>query len=72
MVHLRPSARSGLRLFAVCRTQYASVCTWRGAEEAERELTSRPTARASCPMTGEGWCLGAAEAPGKLDGRWRC
>ena len=32
----------GLRpLFAVCRTQYASVCMWRGAwEEAERELTS--------------------------------
>jgi LuxR family maltose regulon positive regulatory protein len=28
-------------LFAVCRTQYASVCMWRGAwEEAERELTS--------------------------------
>ena len=27
-------------LFAVCRTQYASVCMWRGAwEEAERELT---------------------------------
>ena len=28
-------------LFAVCRTQYASVCMWRGGwEEAERELTS--------------------------------
>src|SRR5204863_5209850 len=28
-------------LFAVCRTQYASVCMWRGAwDEAERELTS--------------------------------
>jgi LuxR family maltose regulon positive regulatory protein len=35
-------ARWGLRpLFAVCRSQYASVCMWRGAwEEAERELTS--------------------------------
>src|SRR6202795_4895948 len=35
-------AKWGLRpLFAVCRTQYASVCMWRGAwEEAERELTS--------------------------------
>jgi LuxR family transcriptional regulator, maltose regulon positive regulatory protein len=48
----------GLRpLFAVCRTQYASVCMWRGAwEEAEQELVlagdelalSRPG------MTGEG------------------
>jgi DNA-binding NarL/FixJ family response regulator len=36
------SRRWGLRpLFAVCRTQYASVCMWRGAwAEAERELTS--------------------------------
>jgi LuxR family transcriptional regulator, maltose regulon positive regulatory protein len=35
------SRKWGLRqLFAVCRTQYASVCMWRGAwEEAERELT---------------------------------
>jgi LuxR family transcriptional regulator, maltose regulon positive regulatory protein len=35
------SRQWGLRpLFAVCRTQYASVCVWRGAwEEAERELT---------------------------------
>jgi LuxR family transcriptional regulator, maltose regulon positive regulatory protein len=35
-------ARWGLRpLFAVCRSQYASVCMWRGAwDEAERELTS--------------------------------
>ena len=34
--------RWGLRpLFAVCRTQYASVCMWRGAwAEAERELTT--------------------------------
>jgi len=36
------SRKWGLKpLFAVCRTQYASVCMWRGAwEEAERELTS--------------------------------
>jgi LuxR family transcriptional regulator, maltose regulon positive regulatory protein len=36
------SRKVGLKpLFAVCRTQYASVCMWRGAwEEAERELTS--------------------------------
>jgi LuxR family transcriptional regulator, maltose regulon positive regulatory protein len=35
------SRKVGLRpLFAVCRTQYASVCMWRGAwDEAERELT---------------------------------
>jgi LuxR family maltose regulon positive regulatory protein len=35
------SRKWGLKpLFAVCRTQYASVCMWRGAwEEAERELT---------------------------------
>ncbi len=35
------SRKWGLRqLFAVCRTQYASVCMWRGAwDEAERELT---------------------------------
>jgi len=34
-------AKRGLRpLFAVCRTQYASVCMWRGEwEQAERELT---------------------------------
>jgi DNA-binding CsgD family transcriptional regulator len=48
----------GLRpLFAVCRTQYASVCMWRGAwEEAERELTSAADElQASRPaMTGEG------------------
>src|SRR5262249_19429224 len=33
-------AKRGLRpLFAVCRTQYASVCLWRGEwEQAEREL----------------------------------
>jgi DNA-binding NarL/FixJ family response regulator len=36
------SARSGYRaLFAVCRTQYASVCMWRGMwDEAEVELTA--------------------------------
>jgi DNA-binding CsgD family transcriptional regulator len=48
----------GLRpLFAVCRTQYASVCMWRGAwEEAERELTSaaRELAASRPAMTGEG------------------
>jgi DNA-binding CsgD family transcriptional regulator/tetratricopeptide (TPR) repeat protein len=48
----------GLRpLFAVCRTQYASVCMWRGAwEEAERELTSAADELAACrpAMTGEG------------------
>jgi ATP/maltotriose-dependent transcriptional regulator MalT len=48
----------GLRpLFAVCRTQYASVCMWRGAwEEAERELTaaSDELALSRPGMTGEG------------------
>jgi LuxR family transcriptional regulator, maltose regulon positive regulatory protein len=48
----------GLRpLFAVCRTQYASVCMWRGSwEEAERELTVATDELASCrpAMTGEG------------------
>src|SRR5262249_25526798 len=36
------SRRWGLKpLFAVCRTQYGSVCMWRGAwDEAERELTN--------------------------------
>ena len=51
-------AKWGLRpLFAVCRTQYASVCMWRGAwEEAERELTSAADELAACrpAMTGEG------------------
>ena len=44
------SRRWGLKpLFAVCRTQYASVCMWRGAwEEAERELTSACTELAIC------------------------
>ena len=48
----------GLRpLFAVCRTQYASVCMWRGAwDEAEHELTSASDELAACrpAMTGEG------------------
>jgi DNA-binding CsgD family transcriptional regulator len=51
-------AKWGFRpLFAVCRTQYASVCMWRGAwEEAERELTSAADELAACRpgMTGEG------------------
>ena len=51
-------AKWGFRpLFAVCRTQYASVCMWRGAwEEAERELTSAAEELAACrpAMTGEG------------------
>jgi ATP/maltotriose-dependent transcriptional regulator MalT len=51
-------ARWGLRpLFAVCRTQYASVCMWRGAwDEAERELTAAADELAACrpAMTGEG------------------
>ena len=44
-------------LFAVCRTQYASVCMWRGAwDEAERELSAaNDELAASRPaMTGEG------------------
>jgi len=51
-------AKWGFRpLFAVCRTQYASVCMWRGAwDEAERELTSAADELAACrpAMTGEG------------------
>ncbi|HVG55271.1 MAG TPA: LuxR C-terminal-related transcriptional regulator [Vicinamibacterales bacterium] len=44
------SRRWGLKpLFAVCRTQYASVCMWRGAwDEAERELTSACDELALC------------------------
>ena len=44
------SRRWGLKpLFAVCRTQYASVCMWRGAwDEAERELTSACDELAIC------------------------
>jgi ATP/maltotriose-dependent transcriptional regulator MalT len=48
----------GLRpLFAVCRTQYASVCMWRGAwEEAESELSAATDELAACrpAMKGEG------------------
>jgi LuxR family transcriptional regulator, maltose regulon positive regulatory protein len=48
----------GLRpLSAVCRTQYASVCIWRGAwDEAERELVTAADELAVCrpAMTGEG------------------
>lgn len=51
-------ARWGLRpLFAVCRTQYASVCMWRGAwQEAELELTTAADELAASrpAMTGEG------------------
>jgi DNA-binding CsgD family transcriptional regulator len=51
-------AKWGLRpLFAVCRTQYASVCMWRGAwEEAEQELTAAAEELAASrpAMTGEG------------------
>lgn len=44
------SRKWGLKpLFAVCRTQYASVCMWRGAwDEAERELTSACDELAIC------------------------
>jgi tetratricopeptide (TPR) repeat protein len=52
------SRKWGLKpLFAVCRTQYASVCMWRGAwEEAERELTNACDELALCRpgMTTEG------------------
>ena len=48
----------GLRpLLAVCRTQYASVCLWRGAwSEAEQELTAATEELAASrpAMTGEG------------------
>jgi len=63
----------GLRpLFAVCRTQYASVCMWRGAwEEAERELSAATDELAACrpAMTGEGLArLGELRRrQGKLD-----
>jgi DNA-binding CsgD family transcriptional regulator/tetratricopeptide (TPR) repeat protein len=44
------SRKWGLRpLFAVCKTQYASVCMWRGAwDEAERELTEACDELAIC------------------------
>jgi DNA-binding winged helix-turn-helix (wHTH) protein/ATP/maltotriose-dependent transcriptional regulator MalT len=52
------SRKWGLKpLFAVCRTQYASVCMWRGAwEEAEHELTSACDELALCrpAMTTDG------------------
>jgi LuxR family transcriptional regulator, maltose regulon positive regulatory protein len=52
------SRKWGLKpLFAVCRTQYASVCMWRGAwDEAERELTSACDELALCrpAMTTDG------------------
>ena len=59
-------------LFAVCRTQYASVCMWRGAwDEAERELTSATDELAASrpAMTGEGFVrLGELRRrQGKLD-----
>ena len=63
----------GLRpLFAVCRTQYASVCMWRGAwDEAERELSAATDELAACrpAMTGEGFArLGELRRrQGKLD-----
>ena len=44
------SRKWGLKpLFAVCRTQYASVCMWRGSwDEAERELTHACDELAMC------------------------
>jgi hypothetical protein len=52
------SRKWGLKpLFAVCRTQYASVCMWRGSwDEAERELTSACDELAICRpgMTADG------------------
>jgi ATP/maltotriose-dependent transcriptional regulator MalT len=52
------SRNLGLKpMMAVCRTQYASVCMWRGAwEEAERELTDACDELAICRpgMTADG------------------
>jgi DNA-binding NarL/FixJ family response regulator len=52
------SSKWGLKpLFAVCRTQYASVCMWRGSwDEAERELTNACDELAICRpgMTADG------------------
>jgi DNA-binding CsgD family transcriptional regulator len=52
------SRKWGLKpLFAVCRTQYASVCMWRGSwDEAERELTTACDELAICRpgMTADG------------------
>jgi DNA-binding NarL/FixJ family response regulator len=71
---LKESCRKwGLRpLFAVCRTQYASVCIWRGAwDEAERELSAATDELAASrpAMTGEGLArLGELRRrQGKLD-----
>src|SRR5262249_28040939 len=51
------SAKWGLRpLFAVCRTQYASICVWRGTWlEAEEELraASQELATSRPAMTGD-------------------
>ena len=51
-------AKWGLRpLFAVCRTQYASICMWRGTWlEAEQELTAATEELAACRpgMTADG------------------
>jgi DNA-binding NarL/FixJ family response regulator len=51
-------AKWGLRpLFAVCRTQYASICMWRGTWlEAEQELTAATEELAACrpAMTADG------------------
>jgi DNA-binding CsgD family transcriptional regulator len=52
------SAKWGLRpLFAVCRTQYASICMWRGTWlEAEQELLAATGELAACrpAMTADG------------------
>jgi DNA-binding NarL/FixJ family response regulator len=52
------SAKWGLRpLFAVCRTQYASICMWRGTWiEAEQELTAATEELSACrpAMTADG------------------
>ena len=52
------SLKWGLKpLFAICRTQYASVCMWRGAwDEAERELTDACNELSICRpgMTSDG------------------
>jgi DNA-binding NarL/FixJ family response regulator len=67
------SKKWGLRpLFAVCRTQYASVCMWRGAwDEADRELSAATDELTVCrpAMTGEGLArLGELRRrQGKLD-----
>ena len=71
------SRKWGLKpLFAVCRTQYASVCMWRGAwDEAERELTSACDELALCRpgMTTDGLArLGrTAATPGPVSTRRR-